>query len=399
MRFGGSLTPTLATIERALFGQDDTTPGADSADDATLAQPDDAEPVEPGPGLRSMIERRAAAAVVAARQPAAAAGHELPRPGTIWWLRPPAQSGAAVALLVSAASRDFGAQGWLVAPETAYASHRDWVLQDEDIEGAALDPRLGMVQLWNSLRVPLPLLDAPAIGVTPQALQSILAVAREPAAGPAAPAAPGRIGLVESGGVAWVCGTPLGETRNDPRHRYQQLYRTLAARLAQRSATPAANDGSLPATDARALASASAAQARPPAHDPTRSVPAAAPHGSATARRRARPSADFWRGAGVAAALALAVGLPLALRRPAVAPSATRGLSIPQAAVTFEVHFADTATLTQIGALLRQARLQLVGGPDASDAYRLRGAAAQAATARRALDTSPLVVSWAQSAR
>ncbi len=399
MRFGSSLTPTLATIERALFGRDDTTPAPDPADDDEIVQPGQAEAVEPGPGLRSLIERRAAAAVALGQPAAPAGGRELPRPGAIWWLRPPAQSGAALALLVSAASQHFGVQGWLVAPETAYASHRDWVLQDEDVEGAALDPRLGMVQLWNSLRVPLQVLEAPATSVTPPALQAILAVAREPAPGPAVQAAPGRIGLVESCGVAWVCGTPLGDARNDPRHRYQQMYRTLAARLAQQSATPAANDGSLPAADARARALASAAAARPPAHDPARTLPGAAPHDPATARRRARPSADFWRGAGVAAALALAVALPLALRRPAVAPSATRAIRIPQAAVTFEVHFVATATMSQIGALLRQAGLQLAGGPDASDAYRLRGAAAQAATARHALDASPLVVSWAQSAR
>ncbi len=399
MRFGGSLTPTLATIERSLFGLDDTTPGPDPADDPTLVQPGEADPVEPGPGLRSMIERRAAAALGAARHAAATTAQDLPRPGTIWWLHPPAHCDAAVALLVSAASRHSGVQGWLVAPETAYASHRDWVLQEEDVEGAALDPRLGMVQLWNPLHVWPQALEAQATCVTPPALQAMLAVAREPVALPAAQPAPGRIGLVESRGVAWVCGTPLGDARNDPRHRYQDLYRTLAARLARQSATPAANDGTLAAADARAQVFASAAAAGPSGHEPLRTLRAAAPRDTATWLRRPKLSADFLRGAGVAAALLLAIGLPLALRKPAVAPSATRGIVAPQAAVTFEVHFAADATLSQIGALLRQAGLQLAGGPDASDAYLLRASAAQAAKTRRVLDASPLVVSWAQSGR
>lgn len=67
--------------------------------------------------------------------------------------------------------------------------------------------------------------------------------------------------------------------------------------------------------------------------------------------------------------------------------------------MSFEVHFAASASIAQIGALLQQPRLQLAGGPDTSDAYLLRGAAAQAAVARRALDASPLVVSWAQARR
>jgi hypothetical protein len=368
MKFG-ALTPTLATIERGLFGQAHPEPPAPELSG------DEAAPVEIGDALRAMIARRAAAA----RAPRAVAGAQAVA-GDFWWLHLDAGVEQAVALLVRKVEDD-AVQGWLVAGETAYASDRDWVLQQEDAQ-AALDPRLGMVQLWNAVTVPRHRLFEPAGSMAAKAFAELAQVAGAAVTPASAGPAPGRIGLVDTDGVAWVCGTPLGTS--DPRRAYQALYARLAGMIAVRPAD--APDASPPAP------SAAAANDAAPGHGidiAARRTP-----------RRAWRNGDFWRGAGIAAALVMAVGLPYTRMLQRTGPGgqdrvvAMRGLSQPTTAVLFDVHFVGTATVADVTALLQASGLNIASGPAPDGAYVLSATAADAASAAKALDRSRLVVSW-----
>ena len=368
MKFG-ALTPTLATIERGLFGQAHPEPPAQELSG------DEAAPVEIGDALRAMIARRAAAA----RAQRAVAGAQ-PVAGDFWWLHLDADAEQAVALLVRQVADD-AVQGWLVAGETAYAGDRDWVLQQDDAQ-AALDPRLGMVQLWNAVTVPRHRLLEPAGNMMPKAFAELARVANAAVTPASVRPAPGRIGLIETDGVAWVCGTPLGTP--DPRRAYQALYARLAGMIAVRPAD---------APDASRTAPSTAA-----AND------AAPGHGIDIAARRTQRRAwrngDFWRGAGIAAALVIAVGIPYTRMLQRTGPGGQdrvvdmRGLGRPTTAVLFDVHFVGTATVADVTALLQASGLSIASGPGPDGAYVVSAAAADAATAEQALDRSGLVVTW-----
>lgn len=258
-----------------------------------------------------------------------------------------------------------------------YASDRDWVLQQDDVQ-SELDPRLGMVQLWNAIEVSRDQLREPSAQLRDGVLDAVERVAAiRHMQHDLAPSA-GRIGLVESEGVSWVSGTPLGAI--DPRRRYQHLYRRLAASI----------DRTASAVDMPVDASDTAASGR------------VIPFDAARRKRRAWLNADFWRGAGLAATVLLAVGLPYihgqrTTNRRAIATM--RGLQTQRASVTFDVHFASGTTLAQLTALLQDGRMRIVSGPDARAAYRVEASASTAGTARKLLDASALVVSWSQVSR
>ncbi|MCX7113833.1 MAG: hypothetical protein NTX45_27915 [Proteobacteria bacterium] len=120
--------------------------------------------------------------------------------------------------------------GWYTAPEVAYASVWDYVLQEED---GPFDPGLaGMVQLWN----PVYFYMTPAVRVigqiVPERLQAIRALAAEYVSRALGDnretSRPGFIGMRETlQGHSVVTGTPLGG-EDDPRRRYQQIYHAVA---------------------------------------------------------------------------------------------------------------------------------------------------------------------------
>jgi hypothetical protein len=365
MRFD-RLTPTLATIERGLFGGD-----VAAADPETSEAQHPQHPVAMGAALRAWIERQARSA-----PGAAALAGQAPQPGDIWWLALDEGTHADVALLIGRVD-EARARGWLVAGETLYASDRDWVLQQDDVQ-SELDPRLGMVQLWNAIDVSRDQLREPSARLCDGVLDAVERVAAiRHMQHDLAPSA-GRIGLVESEGVSWVSGTPLGAI--DSRRRYQHLYRRLAASI-DRTAT---------AVDVPIDASDTAASGR------------IIPIDAARRQRRAWVNADFWRGAGLAATVLLAVGLPYihgqrTTNRRAIATM--RGLETQRASVTFDVHFASGTTLAQLTALLQEGQMRIVSGPDARAAYRVEARASTAQTARKLLNASALVVSWSQVRR
>ena len=129
--------------------------------------------------------------------------------------------------------------GWMVAPETDYASHWDFVLAEED---GPFDPLLGAVQVWNPVYVYLKsasrVLGKLALG----RMVAVRALTEEYLTGPEPDPADARPGLVAlratAGGMRVLTGTPLSG-RDDPRWYYQEIYHAVAeairlpARLAQ----------------------------------------------------------------------------------------------------------------------------------------------------------------------
>ncbi len=211
------LIPALEIIEDSLFNTLEQ--AAQAWDDpGPFGAVDDA----PLPALiADVVARRAAASPLPqAREPS---------PGQIWWiaLDPGADRPVAMVLVQLTPPE---AQGWLVGCEVAYAGADDWVLQDDDVHGA-LDPRLGMVQLWHRVRVPAERLDAIAAVLHDTVFEALHTVAGQSSALADVAPSPGRVGLTERHGVCFVCGTPLGDPQRDPRHAYRALYRKLARQL------------------------------------------------------------------------------------------------------------------------------------------------------------------------
>jgi len=131
--------------------------------------------------------------------------------------------------------------GWLVSAETDYAGWWDFVLQEQD---APFDPDAAMVQVWNPVRLYLPMVTRVVGQLTPARLQAVRALAGDFVI-TEVPADiepwPGRVASrTTSPGLPVTTGSPLGN-KTDDRHRYQELYFEAAeavrepARLALRA--------------------------------------------------------------------------------------------------------------------------------------------------------------------
>lgn len=131
--------------------------------------------------------------------------------------------------------------GWLVSAETDYAGWWDFVLQEQD---APFDPEAAMVQVWNPVRLYLPMAARVVGRLSPGRLQAVRALAADfTTAEPPADISswPGRVASrTTSLGSRVTTGSPLGNIK-DARHRYQELYFEAAeairepARLALRA--------------------------------------------------------------------------------------------------------------------------------------------------------------------
>jgi len=218
------LYPPLSLLRSDLFD-----PPAAAPSDGDEAARDDAIAAAPAPDmpafLQELVRRRVDAA--AAHAPQAPAVGQIRRLDAV-----PGHDGARRAV-----GRSFGVllgaslggrrwSGWLVAQESAYASERDLVLQEDD--GVA-DPLAAMVQAWNPVEVALRGDEAILARLPANLLGAVMRLGDESAAaGEFVAPRPGRIGawdLDEQTTV--VTGTPLGED-DDPRHAYRRLYRELA---------------------------------------------------------------------------------------------------------------------------------------------------------------------------
>ncbi|MFM9900958.1 MAG: hypothetical protein ACKVOT_08075 [Polaromonas sp.] len=359
------LIPALKVIESGLF-PDALHPGAGATDTEATPTADDALQVPPlSANMQQLMVRRV-------ESNARTSDVNMPlQPGQIRWLQAAPGSEWPLAMLVGA-THGPRVQGWLVASEALYASPQDWLLQDTELRTAA-DPRCAMVQLWNPLDLDITVanpLGNCAGELTAEAFSQLGSVALQihrPAVSPVGVApAPGRFGLHDIDGVAFVCGSPLGpRPSSDVRHRYRYLYLLWAQQLQRQHGSPAAA-----------------------------ALPAAA--NLPFWRRR-----DTWRGAGLAAVLMLAVALPLSWlsvtdtdtssTRNAGQPTSNFGLS--DRFVVMDVQFSRSATLRDITDLLQTAQAEIVAGPLDSGAYRVAFDIAQRDTALLRLNNPTLVVS------
>lgn len=212
----------------------------------SLAGDMDATPDLP-PAIADLIRRR-----VAADQ---AFGTEALAVGQIRaLLKIPNESGAGsrpvrrtFAILLGASLGGARWRGWLVAQEVDYATDRDLVIESED---GPCSPEAGMIQTWNEIGVALDGSE-PLLGkLSPQRMEAVVCLStRAPPAGDSVTSRPGRVGAWDlKEGMAVVTGTPVGDT-SDPRHTYQEIYRSLgqlfpiAARAEAPIAKPSASPG------------------------------------------------------------------------------------------------------------------------------------------------------------
>lgn len=115
--------------------------------------------------------------------------------------------------------------GWIVAPESDYASNRDVLIEERD---DPVDPVAAMIQTWNSVTVDPS--GAPVLGqLSPERLDAVRSLVKNIPRNVDDVPQPGFVFLRDiPGGHTILTGTPLGEL-DDPRRRYQKVYQ-LAAR-------------------------------------------------------------------------------------------------------------------------------------------------------------------------
>jgi len=123
--------------------------------------------------------------------------------------------------------------GWLVSPETDYASNRDVLLEPND---EPFDPIAAMVQTWNPVSVDI----SKGSKVLALLANDRLAAIREVASGECEEGGGARAGFVAplktNSGAVVLSGTRITHPE-DPRRQYQTLYRTAAQTLEQQHST------------------------------------------------------------------------------------------------------------------------------------------------------------------
>ncbi len=235
------LHPPLAWIRDGLHPAHGATPGepaaAPPADEFEAGTPPDMPPY-----LKDLIERKTAAAAAHPGIP--------PAVGQIRHLPAVRRADGSS---VRALARDCGVllyahlgdrcwKGWLVAPETDYATERDLVLEADD---GALDPAAGMVLTWAPVNACIDA-DARILGSLPPArIAAVMALAESPPDTSLRPR-PGHVFARDLDPTFTITsGTPLGGT-DDPRRDYQALYGQLAEELTTAAGTVAAKAGPRP---------------------------------------------------------------------------------------------------------------------------------------------------------
>lgn len=123
--------------------------------------------------------------------------------------------------------------GWLAAAETDYATHQDALLEPQD---EPFDPLAGMVQTWNLVSVDIRKGSRVLAQLAPRRLDAI----REMAMGKCADAGGARAGFIAPlqthSGATLLAGTRITHPE-DPRRRYQAMYRSAAQALEQQQQT------------------------------------------------------------------------------------------------------------------------------------------------------------------
>ncbi|WP_006786743.1 hypothetical protein [Thiorhodospira sibirica] len=121
--------------------------------------------------------------------------------------------------------------GWMASGEVSYATHWDFILQEQD---QPFDPEVGMVQLWNPVVVPVHAKSRVMGQLSPARMQAVRSLAADFLTAPpdaTQPSCPGRVVVRStSHGLAVVTGTPLSGV-DDPRRDYQEILLEAAAPL------------------------------------------------------------------------------------------------------------------------------------------------------------------------
>ena len=118
--------------------------------------------------------------------------------------------------------------GWLMSPETDYASYWDLLLEEGD---APVDPSVAMVQVYNPVHIYCPAASRALGQLAPPRLAAVRTLAADFLLGDTTSLPETDPGMLlqrtTSEGHLIVTGTPLGDEQ-DPRHAYQELYIAVA---------------------------------------------------------------------------------------------------------------------------------------------------------------------------
>lgn len=165
-----------------------------------------------------------------------------PKAGQIWRFDGKQDNAAPLCVLLDLPQDEHRWQGWLAAAETDYATDRDVLLEPKD---EPFDPLAGMVQTWNPVAVDI----RNGSRVLAQLAEHRLAAIREVASGQCEPGGGARPGFVAplktDSGATVLAGTRITHPE-DPRHRYQNLYRIAAQSLEPQQLQQTANVIPLP---------------------------------------------------------------------------------------------------------------------------------------------------------
>mgnify|MGYP001765106843 CR=1 FL=1 len=219
------LYPPLAFLENELFGHQPTT----TATEAVMAEPADNPGIaEVAPEILTLIRRKSSFRAESG-PPAVGQIRSLADGPAKKALGRPLERNLGV--LLSACLGGNLWSGWIVCPETDYATDRDLIIEESDGPCA---PEVAMIQTWNQVTLPI-CGSEPILGhISSARLGAVLTLA-EHASPPDqfVPPRPGKLGVWDlDPGQTVMTGTPLGD-EVDPRRAYQELYRRLATEFSK----------------------------------------------------------------------------------------------------------------------------------------------------------------------
>jgi hypothetical protein len=150
---------------------------------------------------------------------------KIPTSGQIWRFDAVTDNNAPLCVLLDK-ERSVGLwQGWVVAPETDYATDQDVILEPSD---EPFDPIAAMVQTWNPIDVEIKAANLVLAKLSNERMDTVREVARGEVFTEIS-ARPGFISPMRTrSGASVLSGTCLGNS-TDPRRDYRQLYLEFAA--------------------------------------------------------------------------------------------------------------------------------------------------------------------------
>ncbi|MDA8416722.1 MAG: hypothetical protein M0Z78_06615 [Betaproteobacteria bacterium] len=166
----------------------------------------------------------------------------LPIAGQIWRFDGNQNNVAPLCVLLDRPQDEYHWQGWLVSPETDYATYQDVLLEPRD---EPFDPLASMVQTWNSVTVDI----RKGSRILAQLVAGRMDAIREVASGhcdKGGGARPGFVApLMTQSGATVLAGTRIVHV-DDPRRSYQELCRSTARSLQNQEGRASEEGSSVP---------------------------------------------------------------------------------------------------------------------------------------------------------